>query len=67
MNKENSRIIFYGFAVGTVLLHMSIPSFFFWRDVTDHVETIFKYVGFVLFAVCGVAIILQVIRAFFGK
>jgi len=47
MSKDNTRIFFYGFVVGTVLLLMPIPDFFFWRGVLDHVETMFRYLGFV--------------------
>jgi hypothetical protein len=65
MSKENGRIFFYGFVVGTVL--MPIPNFFFWSGILDHVETIFRYAGFVLFAACGSTIIVQVVRTSFGK
>ncbi|HZG83696.1 hypothetical protein [Paenibacillus sp.] len=67
MNRENARIIFYGFIVGTVLMTMPIPAFFFWKDVTDVVETVFRYVGFVFFAVCGITVMLRVIGTFVGK
>jgi len=67
MSKYNSRIFFYGFVVGTVLLLMPIPNFFFWSGVLDHVETIFRYLGFVFFATCGITIIVRVARTFFGK
>ncbi|MBP1996706.1 hypothetical protein J2Z66_008354 [Paenibacillus eucommiae] len=49
MRKDNTRIFFYGFVVGTVLLLMPIPSFFFWSGVIDHVESIFRYLGFIFF------------------
>jgi hypothetical protein len=67
MSSDNIRIFFYGFVVGTVLLLMPIPSFFFWRGVLDHVETMFRYVGFVFFAACGITIIVRVVRTFFEK
>jgi putative Mn2+ efflux pump MntP len=67
LSKDNNQIIFYGFVVGSVLLLMPVPSFFFWRDTIDQIETLFRYIGFVLFAICGITIIIRVIRTFFGK
>jgi putative Mn2+ efflux pump MntP len=67
MRSEDTRIWFYGFVVGTVLMLMPVPNFFFWKDVIEHVESIFQYVGFVFFAVCGVALLVRVIRSFIGK
>lgn len=65
MSKDNTRIFFYGFVVGSMLLLMPIPNFFFWRGVIDNVETIFRYLGFVFFAACGITIIVRVVRTFF--
>jgi hypothetical protein len=67
VSKDNTRIFFYGFVIGTVLLLMPIPHFFFWSGVIDHVETMFRYLGFVFFAVCGITIIVRVVRTFFEK
>lgn len=67
MTKDNIRIFFYGFVVGTVLMLMPVPKFFFWKDVIEHVEAVFSYIGFVFFAVCGMAVMLRVIRTFFEK
>jgi len=67
MRSEDTRIWFYGFVVGTVLMLMPAPKFFFWKDVVEHVETILQYIGFVFFAICGFIILAQVVRRFIGK
>jgi putative Mn2+ efflux pump MntP len=67
MSNDNTRIFFYGFVVGSVLLLMPIPHFVFWSGILDHVETVFRYIGFVLFAACGITIIVRVVRTFLGK
>jgi hypothetical protein len=67
MSKDNTRVFFYGFIVGTVLLLMPIPHFFFWSGVLDQVEIIFRYLGFALFGACGITIIIRVARAFFER
>jgi putative Mn2+ efflux pump MntP len=67
MNKDDNRIFFYGFVVGTVLMVMPVPRFFFWRGVLDHVESLYRYVGFIFFVICGVVILARVIRTIIKK
>ncbi|WP_316568810.1 hypothetical protein [Neobacillus sp. YIM B06451] len=61
---DKQRTFFYGLIVGFVLLILPIPHFFFWQDVTDIVEAIFRYSGFVLMVVCGIPLIFDVFRNF---
>jgi hypothetical protein len=67
MFREDIRILFYGFIVGTVLMVMPIPGFFFWRDVIEKVGALFRYTGFIFFTVCGIAILVEVIKAILRK
>lgn len=59
---DKQRTLFYGFMVGFVLMILPIPQFFFWKDVTDNVELIFRYSGFVMLVVCGIPLIMDVFR-----
>ncbi|MCR2805708.1 hypothetical protein [Paenibacillus soyae] len=67
MRKDNTQIFFYGFVVGCVLLLMPIPHFFFWSGIMEHVEAVFRYLGFILFMACGITVIVRVARAFMGR
>lgn len=67
MKNDNIRIFFYGFVVGCALLLMPIPQFVFWSGILEHVETVFRYIGFVFFAACGITILVRVVRTFLGK
>ncbi|TMV42903.1 hypothetical protein FE783_36830 [Paenibacillus mesophilus] len=67
MSNDNTRIFFYGFVVGSVLLLMPIPHFVIWSGILEYVETVFRYIGFVLIAACGIKIIVRVVRTFLGK
>ncbi|MCR2805687.1 hypothetical protein [Paenibacillus soyae] len=67
MKQENTQIFFYGFIVGCVLLLMPIPHFAFWSGIMEHIEAVFRYLGFVLFAACGLTIVVGVGRAYMGK
>jgi putative Mn2+ efflux pump MntP len=59
---DKQRTFFYGFMVGFVLMILPVPHFFFWKDVTDNVEVIFRYSGFALMVVCGIPLIIDVFR-----
>ncbi|MCA1030920.1 hypothetical protein LCL95_07805 [Bacillus timonensis] len=64
---ERQRTLFYGFIVGVVLMILPLPKFFFWEDVLDVVEAIFDYSGFILFVICGVPLIIHVLKNIFNK
>jgi len=61
---DRQRTFFYGFIVGFVLMTFPIPTFFFWRDVMEHVELLFRYFGFLLLVVCAIPLMSDVLRSF---
>jgi hypothetical protein len=64
---ERQRTLFYGFIVGVILMVLPLPEFSFWVDVLDVVEPIFDYSGFILFAICGVPLVLDILRNLFSR
>lgn len=67
MSKDHTRIFFYGFVVGTVLLLIPVPQFVLWNGILEHVETMLRFIGFIFFAICGIAILERVVRTLMGK
>ncbi|RSD28635.1 hypothetical protein [Mesobacillus subterraneus] len=63
---DRQRILFYGFIIGATLMVLPIPMFFFWRDVSDVVDAAFDYLGFILFVVCGVPLIKDILKTVLG-
>ncbi|GGI11806.1 hypothetical protein [Gottfriedia solisilvae] len=64
---DRQRTFFYGFIIGVTLMIVPIHPFFFWRDVMDIVDTIFRYLGFVLFLICGGALIKDLYRVIVSR
>lgn len=64
---ERDRTYFYGFIVGVSMILLPIPRFFFWAGVMEHVETFFRYFGFVLFVCCGIPLVVAVVRQMLRK
>lgn len=64
MNLDKQRTFFYGFVVGFILMIVPVPSFFFWRDVMEHVDAIFRNSGFLMLVVCGIPLVIDVFRNF---
>jgi hypothetical protein len=60
---DKQRTLFYGFIVGFVLMVLPIPNFFFWKDVIDNISIIFDYAGFIIFGICGIPLIIDVVRS----
>ncbi|GAA0339574.1 hypothetical protein GCM10008967_32410 [Bacillus carboniphilus] len=61
---EKQQNYFYGFIAGFILMIIPIYPFFFWRDVTNVVEDVFRYGGFILLTICGIPLIAGVLRNF---
>lgn len=61
---DKQRSMFFGFILGFALLLVPVHPFFFWKDAVDGVETFFHYVGIIFFVICGIALIIDVIKAF---
>ena len=61
---DKQRTIFYGFVVGFVLKIVPVPSYFFWVDVKEHIDAIFRNSGFLMLVVCGIPLIVGVFRNF---
>lgn len=59
---DRQRTFFYGLIVGFIMLVLPIPQFFFWEDVMEHVTAIFHYIGFILLVVCGIPLIIDVLK-----
>lgn len=49
---DKQRTVFYSLIVGFTLMIFPIPSFFFWDDVIEKVELVFRYFGFFIFILC---------------
>lgn len=62
ISMDRQKTLFYGFIVGFTMMILPIPEFFFWVDVIEHVESFFRWLGFIIFVICGVPIIYDVFR-----
>jgi hypothetical protein len=51
--------------VGIAYMTIPIPNFFFWSGIIEHVNTFFKYLGFVLLVTCSIPLIYDVLRIIF--
>jgi hypothetical protein len=59
---DRQRTLFYGLMIGFALLIVPIPRFFFWMDIIEIVAIIFRYIGFFIFLVCGIPLIIDVYK-----
>ncbi len=59
---DRQRTLFYGLMIGFALLIVPIPGFFFWMDIIEIVAMIFRYIGFLIFLVCGIPLIIDVYK-----
>jgi hypothetical protein len=48
--------------VGFALMIIPIPHFFFWESILEHVNTFFRYMGFILLMICGLPLVYYVLR-----
>ncbi|WP_421378003.1 hypothetical protein ACOJQI_11890 [Bacillus salacetis] len=61
---DKQRTLFYGFIVGFAMLVLPIPNFFFFNGVIEDIGILFDYIGFALFVVCGISLIIKVAQSF---
>ncbi|MGG1397704.1 hypothetical protein ABE288_07715 [Bacillus salipaludis] len=59
---DRQRTLFYGLMIGFALLIVPIPRFFFWMDIIEIVAIFFRYIGFFIFLVCGIPLIIDVYK-----
>lgn len=59
---EKQRTLFYGFIIGFSLLIVPIPRFFFGMDIIEVVASTFRYLGFIIFLICGIPLIMDVFK-----
>ncbi|CEG27213.1 hypothetical protein [Bacillus sp. B-jedd] len=64
---EKQRTLFYGFIIGFALLIVPIPRFFFWMDMIEAVASTFRYLGFIIFLICGIPLIIDVFKVLAAK
>jgi hypothetical protein len=64
---ERQRTLFYGFIVGVILMILPLPEFSFLEDVLDVFKAIFDYSGFILFVICGIPLIIDIIKKLVSK
>lgn len=56
---DKQRTVFYALIVGFTLMIFPIPSFFFWDDVIEKVEIVFRYFGFFIFILCSLILLMK--------
>jgi hypothetical protein len=64
---DRQRTLFYGLIIGFALLIVPIPRFFFWMDLIETVAIIFRYIGFIIFLICGVPLMIDVYKILVKK
>ncbi|MBI0580002.1 hypothetical protein IEC97_21825 [Neobacillus cucumis] len=64
---DRQRTLFYGLMIGFALLIVPIPRFFFWMDIIYEVAMTFRYIGFFIFLVCGIPLMIDVYRILVKK
>lgn len=59
---DKQRNFFHGFIFGFILMVVPIPRYFFWDDVMEYVEGLFRNIGFITLVICGIPLIINVLR-----